>query len=231
MEHIIDPKEHAKAMYNKLQAEIIKQSSGSNANNIRYEVVHKLFKDPPMIENFKKHLTYYRTKNAALHAAGAGMDDARLAWILLNSFKTNNNPIWTMASISIATSDTPINQWLFNIVTGKLHEALLNGIPPTEMSTSGTNQMALNAATSKMKPSCYSGPPCTHPGCHCPKSHATEDCWTKEREKQEKMKQKKHKVKKAKKRIVESSSSSEVDSDSDTESDSEPPPRKHHHAH
>ena len=230
VEHIVDPKEHAKAMYDKLQAEIIKQSSGSNANNIRYEVVHKLFEDTPTIENFEKHLTYYRTKNAVLHAAGAGMDDAWLAWVLLNSFKHNDNPIWSMASISIATSDTPVNQWSFNVVAGKLREALLNGTPPTKTSTSGTNQTALNASTSKTKTNRYSGPPCTHPGCHRPKSHATEDCWTKEREKREKTKQKKHKAKKAKKRIVESSSSSEVSSDSDSESDSEPSPKKRHHA-
>jgi len=45
VQHIIDPEEPAKDMYNKLKAEIVKQSSGSSANGTRIELVYKKFKD------------------------------------------------------------------------------------------------------------------------------------------------------------------------------------------
>ena len=76
------------------------------------------------MDNFEKHLTYYCSKNATLMAVNAGFDDPFLAWLLLDSFNSSEDPIWSMASTNIITSDTPINQWSFNHVAGKLHEAL-----------------------------------------------------------------------------------------------------------
>ena len=76
------------------------------------------------MDNFEKHLTYYHSKNATLMAVNAGFDDPFLAWLLLDSFNSSEDPIWSMASTNIITSDTPINQWLFNHVAGKLREAL-----------------------------------------------------------------------------------------------------------
>jgi hypothetical protein len=75
------------------------------------------------MESFEKHLTFYHLKNASLNAVSAGFDDSFLAWLLLNSFNASEDPVWSMASTNIITSDTPINQWLFNHVAGKLHEA------------------------------------------------------------------------------------------------------------
>jgi hypothetical protein len=232
VQYLIDPEEPAKSMYDKLQAEIVKQSSGSSANGTRIELVYKQFKDTPTMEGFEKHLTFYRSKNASLNAVGAGFDDSFLAWLLLHSFHTNEDPVWSMASTNIVTSDTPINQWSFNHVAGKLREALRNNIRPAETSSSGTNQTVLNATASKPKQNRYNGPPCTHPSCQRPKSHATEDCWTKEREEKEKRykgNEKKYKVKKAKRgKSVKSGSNSETESGSD--SDSRPTQRKRHHA-
>ena len=149
--YIADPEEPAKMMYDKLQAEVMSQSSGSNANVKRKELVFKLFKEAPTLENFEAHVSFYRTKNASLIACGAGFDDSFLAWLILNSFPMDENPVWSMASTSIATSDTPIIQWSFNHVCAKLREALQNSIRPEGTSSSGTSsQSALNANTNKM---------------------------------------------------------------------------------
>lgn len=196
VEHIIDPKDPAKVMYDKLKAEVAKQWSGSSANETRIELVYKKFKDEPTRENLEKHLTFYRSKNAILSAVGAGADDALLAWLLLNSFNSNDNPIWLMVSTNIFMSDVPINQWSFNYIAGKLREALQNNIRPTDKAPSSTSQAALNATTSKTNTNRYDGPPCTHPSCRRPKSHAAEDCWTKQKEDRDANK-KKHKAKKA----------------------------------
>ena len=178
VQHIIDPEEPAKDMYDKLKAEIVKQSSGSSADGTRIELVYKQFKDTPTIDNFEKHLTFYRSRNANLIAVGAGFDDSFLAWLLHNSFSTNEDPIWSMASTNIVTSDTPINKWSFKQVAGKLREALRNNIRPTEAPT----QVTLNATTGKTNSNRYSGRPCTYPGCRMPKTHPTNKCWIKERE-------------------------------------------------
>lgn len=224
VQHIVNPKEPAISMYDKLRAEIVMQSSGSSANRTRLELVYKRFKDNPTMENFEKHLTFYRSKNANLIIVDAGFDDSFLAWLLLNSFNANENPIWSMVSTNIVTSDMPINQWSFSHVAGKLREALRNNIRPAEasVSTSGTNQMTLNAATGKTNQNRYNGPPCTHPGCRIPNCHATENCCTKEREERDKANKKKHRAKRAKKKAIKS--------DSESESDSEPTQKKRHHA-
>jgi len=215
VQHVIDPKEPAKVMYDKLKAEA-EVISNSSANGIRIELRHKRFKDTPTIENFERHLTFYRSKNATLNAVGAEFDDSFLACLLLNSFNRNDDPIWSIASTSIITSDTPINKWSFNHVAGELRKALRNNIRPAEKPTSSTSQAALNATANKTNPNRYNGPPCTHPNCRRLKSHATEDCWTKEKEKEkrDKARKMKHKAKKAKKNAVESSSESEMGSDS-----------------
>ena len=180
------------------------------------------------MENFEKHLTFYHSKNATLNAINAGIDNAFLAFILLCSFHFNDNPVWLIASTNIVTSDTPINQWSFDQIARKLQEALQNNTCCAENSTASTSQTALNATADKTAPGQYNGLPCTHPECFHPKTHATENCWTKKQNKEGK---KKHKAKKAKK-VVESSSESESSPDLDSDSDSEPPPpKKHHHAH
>jgi hypothetical protein len=113
-----------------LKAEIVRQSSGS-ANSTRMELISRKFKDAATIENFETHLTFYRSKNAIFISVGAGFDDAFLAWVLLNSLSLED-PIWSMTSINIVTSGISINRWLFNVVAGKLREALRNNIRPTE---------------------------------------------------------------------------------------------------
>src|SRR5258706_1219905 len=183
IQHVIDLKESAKSMYDKLQAAVIKQSSGSSTFGIRITLIDNQFNDAPTMDNFKKHLTFYCSKNTTLNAVNAGFDDSFLAFILLCSFHSNDDPIWLMASTNIITSDTSINQWSFDQVAGKLHEALQNNIRSGKKSTLNNNQMALNATTDKTVPSWYNGPPCTFPGCYWPKSHATENCWAKEKEK------------------------------------------------
>src|SRR6266404_2010452 len=55
VQYIIDLEEPAKSMYDKLQAEIIKQSSSSSTNGTRIELVYKQFKDTLTMEGFKKH--------------------------------------------------------------------------------------------------------------------------------------------------------------------------------
>jgi len=175
------------------------------------------------MDNSERHLTFYHLKNATLNAVNVGFDNSFLAFILLCSFLSNNNPIWLMASTNIVTSNASINQWSFDQVAGKQCEALWSSIHSGKKPILNNNQMALNATADKMTPSWYSGPPCTYPRCYCPKTHATENCWTKEKEKWEKVNRKKHKTKKAKKKAIESSSESETSSKSD--SDSEPPPK------
>ena len=93
-----------------------------------------------------EELKTYRTKNAAPDAVGAGIDDSWLAFLSSNS---SDNPMWSMASTNIVTSDVPINQRSFNHIAGKLREALRNSIRPDNKASSSTNQAALNATTSK----------------------------------------------------------------------------------
>ena len=116
--HLVDPEEPGKYMYDKLKAEGVKQSSGSCANCKRIELVYEKFKDTPTTEIYHEHLTFYRSKHAALDAVGAVFDGSFLAWLLLYSFDSNRNPVWSVASTNIVTSDTPINKWSFNHVTG-----------------------------------------------------------------------------------------------------------------
>jgi len=173
-----------------------------------------------MMENFEQHLTFYRTKNATLIAAGSGLTDSFLAFLLLYSFSTLEDPVWKLTCSNISTSDVPIGQWSFNQVAGKLREALRSMSQSAETSAPATSQSALNAATNKAKPSRYSGPPCTYPNCLKPKTHPIDKCWAKERDEKEKESVKKHKAKKAKKKAtIESDSGSgsgSESSDSDT---------------
>ena len=184
-------------MYDKLKAEVaevVRQSSNSIANWIRIELFNRQFKDKPTLDAFEKHVTFYCSKNATLNALGAGIDDSLLAWLLLNSFSSNEDPIWSILLTNIITSGTPMNQWSFNHVARKLREVIHHNIHRAETPTSRTSQTALNAARSNPTSSCYNGPPCTYPNCCRPKSHTTEDCWTKEKEKRGKENRKKHKV-------------------------------------
>jgi len=64
-----------------------------------------------------------------------------------------------MASTNIVTSDTSINQWSFDQVTGKLREALRNSIRSGKKPTLNNNQTALNATVDKTAPNRYSGSP------------------------------------------------------------------------
>src|SRR5258706_16338392 len=61
---------------------------GSSAYSTRIDLICKKFKDTPMLDNFEKHLTFYRLKNATLLAVGAGFDDSFLAFLLLYSFNS-----------------------------------------------------------------------------------------------------------------------------------------------
>jgi len=196
--HVIDLKDPAKVMYDELKAEVAevvsKQSSNNIANWIRIELINKQFKDKPTMDAFEKHLTFYRSRNATLNAVGAGIDDSLLAWLLLNSFSSNEDPIWSIHLTNIVTSGTPMNQWSFNHVAGKLCEVIHHNIRLAATPTSRTGQTALNASGSKPTSSRYNGPPCTYPKCRRPKSHPTEDCWTKEKEKGGKENRKKHKA-------------------------------------
>jgi len=82
LQHVIDSKDPAKVMYDKLKAEVaevVKQSSNRIANWIRIELINKQFKDKPTMDAFEKHVTFYRSKNATLNAVGAGIDDTLLA--------------------------------------------------------------------------------------------------------------------------------------------------------
>ena len=98
-------------------AEIVKQSSNSIAYWIRIELFNKQFKDKRTMDAFEKHLTFHRLKNATLDDIGAGIDDSLLAALLLNSFSSNRDPIWSIPFINIVTSGTPINQSGFTIQT------------------------------------------------------------------------------------------------------------------
>src|SRR5258706_7044484 len=113
-------------MYDKLQAAVIKQSSGSSAFGIQITLIDNQFNDALTMDNFEKHLTFYCSKNATLNAVNAGFDNSFLAFIFLLSFHSNDDLIWLMASTNIITSDTSINQSSFDQVAGKLHEALCN---------------------------------------------------------------------------------------------------------
>src|SRR5258706_1433828 len=157
VEPLINPEDSAKDMYNILKAEILKQSSGSSAYSTRIDLICKKFKDTPTLDNFEKHLTFYHSKNATLLAVSAGFDDLFLAFLLLYSFNSLEDPVWSMASTNIATSDIPINRWSFNQVAGKLREALRNTTRSAEASTSGNTQSALNAAMNKPTLNCYTG--------------------------------------------------------------------------
>jgi len=181
------------------------------------------------MDNFDKYITFYHLKNADLTAVSAGFNDSFLAWLLLNSFSSNEDQIWSIASTNIITLDTPINQWSFNHIAGKLRETLQNNIRPTDVSTSGNNQMALNTTASRTSSNCYNRPLCMYPGCHRPKTHPIDKCWTKERESRNKGNEKKHRAKKAKKKVVESSSSDSESGSDSLDSDSELPQKKRHH--
>ena len=135
------------------------------------------------MDAFEKHLIFRRSKGATLDDLGAGISDSLLAWLLLNSFNSNGDPIWSVHFTNIVTSGTPMNQWSFNHVAGKLREVIHHNIRPAETPTSRTSHTALNAAGSKPTSSRYNGPPCVYPNCCHPQSHPTEDCWTKEKEK------------------------------------------------
>ena len=96
-------------MYDKLKAEVAKQSTESSANCTRIKLVYKMFGDTPMMKTYDEHLTFYRSQKATFDAAvGAGFDDSFLAWLLLNS---NDDPVWLVASTITITSDTPINKY------------------------------------------------------------------------------------------------------------------------
>src|SRR5258706_12799627 len=186
-------------------------------------------KDYPMLDNFQKDHTFDCSKNATLLAVGTGFDDSFLAFLLLYLVNSLEDPVWSMASTNIATSDVPINKWSFNQVAGKLRKAMHNNIHPAEASSSGTNQLALNAVTNKPTLGRYSRPPCTYAGCLKPKTHSTERCHAKERDEKNKEKDKRHKAKRAKKKAAVSSSESESGSDS-SDSESEHTQKKRHHA-
>ena len=228
--HLVDPDEPAKDMYDQLKATIIQHTSGSSMYGTQIELVQKQFTDTPMLDNFEKHLTFFRSKNADLIATSSGLDDSFLVFLLLYSFNSNMNPIWSITSTNIATSGVPTRQWSFEQVARKLHEALRNSIHSSDSLTSSgpsPNQMALNTTVTKTAQSHYSGPACKYPKCCCSKSHATEDCWTKEkdeheRDKEKKAKEKKYKAKRAERKVTLDSSSSESESASDSGSESEP---------
>ena len=192
-------------------------------------MVEKKFEAEPTVENFEEHVLFLRTSNANLSAVNAAFDDHLLAWNLIHSLRDKEEPFWSVAITNIVTTATPVNQWSFDDVADKLCEAVRSngqrgGKPPAT-----TGQAALTANTSKPGGNRYSGTPCTHPGCPCPKSHGTDDCWTKESEEQKKKKEKgRQKAKKAKKKASVSSSGSETGSDSGE--DSEPPKSKRHRA-
>ena len=213
------------------KAEILKQWSGSSVYSTQIKLIYKKFKDMPTFDNFKKHLTFYHSKNASLIAVNAGFNDSFLVFLLLYLFNLLEDLVWSMAFMNITTLDTPINQWSFNQVAGKLHKALHNCTHPKETLASGSMQSALNAVMSKMETSHYSRPPCTFPGCWRPKTHPTDKCWTKEKEEKDKEKDKeknkRHKAKKAKKKVKSDSDKSGSDS---SESDMEHTQKKRHHA-
>jgi len=122
--HVVSLGDSAKEMYNKLKAEVVKQSSGSSAFGTQVELIRKVFKDVPTMENFEQHLTFYHTKNATLIAAGSGLTDSFLAFLLLYSFSALEDPVWKLTCSNISTSNIPIGQWSFNQVASKLREAL-----------------------------------------------------------------------------------------------------------
>ena len=238
VKHLVNPDEPANAMYDHLKATIMQHTSGSSAYRTQIELVQKQFTDAPMLENFEKHITFFCLKNAKLITAGSGLNDSFLAFLLLYLFNSRTEPMWMITSTNIASSGIPTNQWSFEQIAGKLCEALRNGICSaglltlSTLSTSGSNQSALNTMASKAGQSCYNRLACTYPKCCCLKSHTTKDCWMKEKDKRSKEKgknKKKHKAKKMEKQRVQDSSSSELESMSDSEL--EPCWKKRHQAH
>ena len=57
VQHIIDPGEPAKDMYDKLKAEVMRQSSSSSANGAQIKLVYKRFKDTPTMGNISCSIT------------------------------------------------------------------------------------------------------------------------------------------------------------------------------
>ena len=80
-------------------------------------------------------------------------------------------------------------------------------------SNTSQSQTALNATADTTNPIRYSDPP-THPGCYHPKTHSTDNCWTKEKEKLEE-----HKPEKTKEKVIHAAWMGK-----EPDSDSEPPP-------
>ena len=130
VKHLVDPDEPAKDMYDRLKTTIVQHTSGSSAYGTRIELVQKQFTDAPTLDNFERHITFFHPKNAKLIAAGPGLDDSYLAFLLLYSFNSSTEPMWTITSTNIAASGIPINQWSFEQVTGKLCEALRQPCQP-----------------------------------------------------------------------------------------------------
>jgi len=228
--HVLVLGDSAKEMYDKLKAEVVKQSSGSSVYGTQVELVRKVFKDAPTLENFKQHLTFYCMKNATLIATGSRLSESYLTFLLLYSFSSLEDPVWAMTISNISTSDTPLGQWSFNQVAGKLREALRSMNRSSETSTSSASQSALNATASKTKPGHYSRLPCMYPNCLKPKTHPIDKCWAKERDEKEKENAKKRKAKKAKKKAaIDSDSGSESGSES-SDSDAGKTRKKRHHA-
>ena len=186
VELVVNSRDHANVMYSKLEAHALKKSSGTSALAVRAEMVKKRFEETPTMDNFEIHIHSFRTSNARLAAVNAAFDDHLLAWTLLHSLCDREEPFWSVAITNIVTSATPVNQWSFEDVAEILCEAVRSNAPKAGKSSVSTSQAALNANASKPNGGRYSGAPCTHPGCPRPKSHATDDCWTKEREERKK---------------------------------------------
>ena len=110
---MINPKDSAKLMYIKLKAEIVKHLSGSSVYSTQVKLVYKQFSEPPMLDNFEKHITFYHSQNANLIAVSASLCNSFLAFLLLHSFHASEDSVWSIASTNIIMSDMPINQWCF----------------------------------------------------------------------------------------------------------------------
>ena len=124
VKHLVNPDKPAKAMYDCLKAMIVQHMSGSSVYRTQIELVQKQFMDAPTLENFEKHITFFHSKNAKLITAGSGLNDSFLAFLLLYSFNSRTEPMWTITSTNIASSRVPTNQWSFEQIAGKLREAV-----------------------------------------------------------------------------------------------------------
>ena len=82
-------KDSAKVMYDKLEAAVIQQLSGSSAFGTQLKIMDKQFTDVLTMENFEKHLTFYHSKNTILNSVNAGIDNTFLAFILLCLFQSS----------------------------------------------------------------------------------------------------------------------------------------------